>query len=271
MSDRGEYPDPSCRRLSAPSGFRHVPAEGRQAYNAFMSQLFKKILIALAASAVIAWLAFPVVARRADTGVAIPLPARDPASSATSDTAVLAGGCFWGIQGVFEHVRGVTLVVSGYTGGTLANPTYQDVGTERTGHAESVRITYDPSKVSYGRLLQVFFSVAHNPTELNRQGPDDGPSYRSNIFYTSDAQKTVADAYIVQLGAAHVFPRPIVTRVDKATAFYPAEDYHQDFLIANPSYPYIVINDLPKIANFKRLVPDLFREAPVTVAGKGRT
>jgi peptide-methionine (S)-S-oxide reductase len=201
---------------------------------------------------------------KADSGVAIPTPALDPAPAvAGPQTAVLSGGCFWGVQAVFEHVKGVTLVVAGYTGGTLDNPTYDDVTTERTGHAESVQITYDPSAVSYGQLMQVFFSVAHNPTELNRQGPDVGPSYRSNVFYTNDAQKRVALAYVAQIDGAHAFPRPLVTRVDPFTKFYAAEEYHQDFLIKHPGYPYIVINDLPKLGNFKRLLPALYREAPV--------
>lgn len=200
----------------------------------------------------------------AESGVVVPAPVMDPAPATPgTDTAVLAGGCFWGIQAVFQHVNGVTNVVAGYSGGEKKNPTYEDVSTEKTGHAESVRIVFDPAKVSFGTLLQVFFSVGHDPTQLNRQGPDSGPSYRTNIFYTSEAQKRVAEAYIAQLDAARVFPRPIVTRVDKFTAFYPAEGYHQDFLIKNPTYPYIVINDLPKLANFKRLLPALYRETPV--------
>jgi peptide-methionine (S)-S-oxide reductase len=199
-------------------------------------------------------------------GVAVPAAAFDPAPSAgATEKAVLAGGCFWGVQAVFQHVNGVSAVVAGYTGGRLKNPTYDDVTTETTGHAESVLVSYDPAVVSYGTLLRVFFSVAHDPTELNRQGPDVGPSYRSNIFYTSAAQKSVADAYIAQLDKAGVFPRRIVTRVDPATTFYPAEDYHQDFLLRNPTYPYIVINDLPKVASFKSLLPSLYRERPVTV------
>jgi len=199
-----------------------------------------------------------------------PDPAVDPKPATTGpQTAVLAGGCFWGIQGVFQHVKGVSQVISGYAGGAKVNPTYEDVSTEMTGHAETVKITYDPTKVSYGTLLQVFFSVGHDPTQLNRQGPDTGTSYRSNIFYTTDAQKAVAEAYIAQLTKAAAFPKPIVTRVDKFTAFYPAEDYHQDFLILHPTYPYIVINDLPKIANFKRLLPALYQETAVRV-GKAR-
>jgi peptide-methionine (S)-S-oxide reductase len=203
----------------------------------------------------------------ADAGVALPAPAVDAApSTAHEETAVLAGGCFWGIQAVFEHVSGVTHVVAGYSGGALKNPTYEQVSTETTGHAESVRITFDPAKVTYGTLLQVFFSVGHDPTQLNRQGPDSGPSYRSNIFVTSDDQKRVADAYIAQLNAAKVFPRPIVTRVDRFSAFYPAEDYHQDFLITHPTYPYIVINDLPKLENFKRLLPSIYRASPASMS-----
>lgn len=211
-----------------------------------------------------------VVIRAKDEGVMLPAPTVDPApTTAGPQTAVLAGGCFWGIQGVFQHVKGVTQVISGYAGGAKVNPTYDDVSTETTGHAETVKITYDPAMVSYGTLLRVFFSVGHDPTQLNRQGPDTGTSYRSNIFYTTDAQKAVAEAYIAQLAKAGVFPRPIVTRVDKFTAFYPAEDYHQDFLILHPTYPYIVINDLPKIANFKRLLPALYQETAVR-ATKGR-
>jgi peptide-methionine (S)-S-oxide reductase len=153
----------------------------------------------------------------------------------------------------------------GYAGGHLKNPTYEDVITETTGHAETVLISYDPGKVSFGKLLQVFFSVGHDPTELDRQGPDVGPSYRSNIFYMNEAQKAVAEAYIAQLDRARAFPRRIVTRVDPFREFYRAEDYHQDFLLTHPTYPYIVINDLPKLENFKRLLPSLYRDAPVRV------
>jgi len=201
------------------------------------------------------------------SGIAVPAPALDPAPSGRGpQTAVLAGGCFWGVQAVFEHVSGVSRVIAGYSGGAKDHPTYEDVSTETTGHAESVQITYDPSAVSYGKLLQVFFSVAHDPTQLNRQGPDSGPSYRSNVFYTDDAQKNVAQAYIAQLNQAHVFSRPIVTRVDSFTKFFPAEDYHQDFLLKNPTYPYIVINDLPKLSEFKRLLPALYKDAPAKLS-----
>lgn len=202
--------------------------------------------------------------RANDDGVLMPPPELDPRPSGTGpQTAVLAGGCFWGVQGVFQHVRGVSHVVSGYAGGQLRNPSYEDVSSETTGHAETVQITYDPAVVSYGTLLRVFFSVAHDPTQLNRQGPDVGTSYRSNIFYADAAQQSVATAYIRQIDAAGVLPRRIVTRVDPLAAFYPAEDYHQDFLILHPTYPYIAINDLPKIENFKRLLPQLYRETPV--------
>jgi peptide-methionine (S)-S-oxide reductase len=213
--------------------------------------------------------AFAFEKRPADVSAAVPVASLDPAPSGTGpQTAVLAGGCFWGVQAVFEHVSGVSRVVAGYSGGARPNPSYEDVSSETTGHAESVQITYDPAKVSYGTLLRVYFSVAHDPTQLNRQGPDVGTSYRSNIFYTTDQQKQVAEAYIAQLTKSATFSRPIVTRVDKFTAFYPAEDYHQDFLIAHPTYPYIVVNDLPKLENFKRLLPSLYRDAPVTVSGR---
>ncbi len=199
----------------------------------------------------------------------IPPPALDtPAAEATGpQTAVLAGGCFWGLQGMFEHVKGVTRVVAGYSGGSKESAHYEMVGTERTGHAESVEITFDPKQVSYGQLLQLYFSVAHDPTEVDRQGPDTGPSYRSEIFYNSPTQRRIAEAYVAQLGKANVFDRAIATRIEQEKGFYPAEDYHQDFLIHNPHYPYIVINDLPKIDALKRVYPQLYRPAPVTVGG----
>jgi peptide-methionine (S)-S-oxide reductase len=183
-----------------------------------------------------------------------------------SETAVLAGGCFWGMQGVFEHVRGVTKVVAGYSGGAKATAFYELVGTETTGHAESVQITFDPRVVSYGEILRVYFSVAHDPTELNRQGPDSGPSYRSEIFFASPMQEKIARAYVAQLAAAHIFASPIVTKIEKLNGFYAAEGYHQDFLIHNPTYPYIVYNDLPKIENLKRLYPDYYAGQPVLLS-----
>jgi peptide-methionine (S)-S-oxide reductase len=188
----------------------------------------------------------------------LPDPAVDLPPATRTQTAVLAGGCFWGVAGVFEHVRGVSDVVSGYAGGQADTASYEQVSTGRTGHAESVRITYDPARVSYGQLLKVFFAVAHDPTELNRQGPDTGTQYRSAIFYADAAQKRVADDYIAQLGKAHVFPRPIVTEVVPLKAFYPAEAYHQHYLDKHPTQPYIVINDLPKIADLQRQYPSLY-------------
>ena len=181
-----------------------------------------------------------------------------PAGSATQ-TIVLAGGCFWGIEAVYEHIRGVTNAVSGYAGGTREQADYETVSTGRTGHAEAVQVTFDPSKVSLQKLLQVFFSVAHDPTQLNRQGPDVGPQYRSAIFFSDEEQARVARAYIDQLASAKTFPRPIVTQVSKLDAFYPAEEYHQDFAEKNPTYPYIVYHDKPKVDNLKKRFPDLFR------------
>jgi peptide-methionine (S)-S-oxide reductase len=198
----------------------------------------------------------------------LPMPAVDlPPGQETSAVVVLAGGCFWGVQGVFQHVKGVTSAVSGYAGGEKKTADYEAVSTGRTGHAESVQVTYDPRQISYGRLLQIFFSVAHDPTELNRQGPDTGPQYRSAIFSTTAEQATVAKAYIAQLDLAHVFKKPIVTKIDPDRAFYPAEAYHQDYLTRNPRNPYIAFNDLPKIDDLKRVFADLYRPTPVLVAG----
>jgi peptide-methionine (S)-S-oxide reductase len=180
-------------------------------------------------------------------------------TSAAEDTAVFAGGCFWGIEAVFEHVKGVKSAVSGYAGGNAGNPSYEQVSTGDTGHAESVQVIYDPSQVSYGKLLQVFFSVAHDPTQLNRQGPDRGTQYRSEIFYNTPQQQHVAESYIKQLTAAKTFSRPIVTKVEKLRGFYPAEDYHQDYLAHHPNQPYIVINDQPKVAALKKQFPTEYR------------
>ena len=197
---------------------------------------------------------------------AIPAAVVDETRAAGSETAVLAGGCFWGMQGVFEHVKGVKQVLSGYSGGDRSTAQYETVSGGGTGHAESVQIVFDPSQVTYGQILRVYFSVAHDPTELNRQGPDEGTNYRSNIFYATAEQQKIAQAYIAQLAKAHVFGEPIATRVDKLAAFYPAEAYHQDYLIHNPDSAYIQINDLPKIANLKRVYPELYRDKPVMVA-----
>ena len=205
-------------------------------------------------------------ASAADLDKKIPAPAEDPANPAASETAVLAGGCFWGQQGLFEHVKGVTKVVAGYSGGTKATATYPMVTTETTGHAESVQITFDPKQISFGKILQIYFSVAHDPTEFNRQGPDEGFSYRSEIFFASPAQEKTARAYVAQLGGAHIFAEPIVTKIEAYKAFYPAEDYHQDFLVHNPTYGYIVYNDLPKIAALKRVWPVYYRDQPVLLA-----
>lgn len=207
-----------------------------------------------------------------DDAVAIAPPAMDLAADANNlQTAVFAGGCFWGVQGVFQHVKGVESAVSGYAGGDADTASYETVGSGRTGHAESVKITYDPSKVTYGELLQVYFSVAHNPTQLNYQGPDRGRQYRSTIFVQNDEQQKVASAYIAQLDKAKVFGKLIVTTTENGKPFYAAEDYHQDFLTLNPTYPYIVYNDLPKIENLKQLFPAIYREKPVLVmaAAKG--
>jgi peptide-methionine (S)-S-oxide reductase len=190
-----------------------------------------------------------------------------PPGQTTSAVVVLAGGCFWGVQGVFQHVKGVTSAVSGYAGGDKKTAEYERVSSGRTGHAESVQVTYDPRQISYGRLLQIFFSVAHDPTELNRQGPDTGTQYRSAIFPTNAEQATVAKAYVAQLDQAHAFKKAIVTTIEPDRTFYPAESYHQDFLTRNPRYPYIVINDLPKIEDLKRLLPEVYRGAPVLVGG----
>jgi peptide-methionine (S)-S-oxide reductase len=206
--------------------------------------------------------------RAAEPANVVPLPAVDePAASGSAlQTVVLAGGCFWGIQAVYQHVEGVHQAVSGYAGGTMPNPSYEQVSTGRTGHAESVQVTYDPRKVSLGKILQIFFSVAHDPTQLNRQGPDTGTQYRSAIFYSDEAAKRVAQSYIAQLGGAGVFHRPIVTRLDPLAKFYPAEAYHQDYALTHPNSPYIVYNDLPKVDNLKRLFSDVYRDQPVTVA-----
>ncbi len=194
----------------------------------------------------------------------LPEPAAAPivgatVTSAAEDTAVFAGGCFWGIEAVFEHTKGVKSAVSGYAGGNPGNPSYEQVSTGDTGHAESVQVIYDPAQVSYGKLLQIFFSVAHDPTQLNRQGPDRGTQYRSELFYNNAQQQRIAESYIKQLTAAKTFSRPIVTKVEKLRAFFPAEEYHQDYLAHHPNQPYIVINDQPKVAALKKQFPDIYR------------
>ncbi len=207
---------------------------------------------------------------KAQEGIAIPAPALDePAGQSSTETAVLAGGCFWGVQGVFQRVAGVTNAVSGYAGGGADTARSEMVGSGATGHAEAVKVTFDPSKISYGKLLQVYFSVAHDPTELNRQGPDVGTQYRTAIFPENDEQAKIAKVYIAQLNQARVFNAAIVTKIEPGHTFYPAEDYHQDYLTLNPNQPYIVYNDLPKIENLKRIFPDLYRDDPVLVSEAG--
>jgi len=224
--------------------------------------------IVIASLLLAALIGAPLPATAAEPAVIIPAPALDdPRAAGPLQTAVLAGGCFWGVQGVYEHVRGVKQVLSGYSGGSKATAEYEVVSRGRTGHAESVQIRFDPKEISYGEILRIYFSVVHDPTQLDQQGPDSGPQYRSNIFYASSAQRKIAQAYIVQLDQAKVFERPIVTRVDPLKAFYPAEEYHQDFLQHNPNHPYIVINDLPKIDNLRKIFPTYFREPPISAKG----
>jgi peptide-methionine (S)-S-oxide reductase len=205
----------------------------------------------------------------AEKPTAVPVPALDnPLAPGALQTAVLAGGCFWGTQGVFEHVKGVHRVLAGYAGGSKSTAHYETVSTGTTGHAESIQVQFDPAKISYGEILRVFFSVAHDPTQLNRQGPDTGTQYRSSIFYTDPTQQKIARAYIDQLQQSHAFSRPIVTRVDAMEGFYPAEAYHQDYLIHNPNQPYIVYNDLPKIENLRRVLPDMYLDQPALTASR---
>jgi peptide-methionine (S)-S-oxide reductase len=200
----------------------------------------------------------------AERATAVPTPGVDNSlAPGPLQTAVLSGGCFWGTQGVFEHVKGVRQVLAGYSGGAATTASYASVSTGNTGHAESIRVIFDPAVVSYGEILRVFFSVAHDPTQLNRQGPDEGTQYRSSIFFGDPTQQKIATAYIAQLDQAHVFARPVVTRVDALKGFYPAEGYHQDYLYHNPTQPYIVYNDLPKIENLKKVFPDVYQVKPV--------
>ncbi len=222
------------------------------------------------AALALALLLLAAPAARAEDGRALPPPALDETAAAgEAEVAVLAGGCFWGVQGVFQHVDGVTAAVSGYAGGGADTAHYRLVGSGTTGHAEAVRVTFDPYRISYGRILQIFFAVAHDPTQLDRQGPDRGPQYRSAIFPQNDAQARIAAAYIAQLDAAHVFAAPIVTRIEPGKAFYPAEPYHQNYLARHPDEPYVAINDVPKIAALQRLFPARYRAQPVLVAASG--
>jgi peptide-methionine (S)-S-oxide reductase len=237
-----------------------------------MSRRFRSALV-LTASLLVAGAGLAVLQSGAEEARVIPPPALDAptASAAATEVAVLAGGCFWGVQGVFQHVNGVTNAVSGYAGGEQKTAHYDIVTRGTTGHAESVEITFDPRRISYGRILQIYFSVAHDPTELNRQGPDVGTQYRSAVFPTNPEQARIAKAYIAQLNQARAYDKAIVTKIEPDRAFYPAEDYHQDFLTRNPHYPYIVINDLPKIESLKRLFPDVYRTDPVLVSTARRS
>jgi len=224
----------------------------------------RAVLIAVllfAGIGVLAWATAKPNDGRANAKSAYPKPAVDAplAASKSEEMAVLAGGCFWGIQAVFQHLKGVTSSTSGYSGGAAKTAHYEEVSTGETGHAESVKIVFDPSQVSYGQILMIFFSVGHNPTELNRQGPDHGTQYRSSIFYGNDQQKKIAEAYIAQLNSAKIYAQPIVTKVVPLQAFYPAEDYHQDYLRNHTYEPYIMMNDLPKLTSLKKEYPELYR------------
>src|SRR5947207_2070778 len=223
-------------------------------------------LSAVAALMIVAGAAYWASPSSAETARRLLPPAIDETTGASREVTVLAGGCFWGVQGVFQHVDGVISAVSGYAGGSRDTAQYETTSSGRTGHAESEQITFDPHRITYGRILQIYFSVAHDPTELNRQGPDVGTQYRSAIFPQNPEQRRIAAAYIAQLNAAKLFPAPIVTSIEPGKAFYPPEAYHQDYLTLHPSQPYIVINDLPKIQALKELFPDSYRETPVLVA-----
>jgi peptide-methionine (S)-S-oxide reductase len=228
----------------------------------------RNILLALGSGAtLLAGWAWPG-AGAAESATLVPAPAFDPPNAAAKETAVVAGGCFWGVQAVFQHTRGVLNAVSGYAGGDPRRANYQSVSSGRSGHAEAVEISFDPRQVSYGRLLQIFFSVAHDPTQLDRQGPDSGTQYRSALFFQGPAQQQVAERYIAQLNAARVFPAKIVTQLVPLPAFFAAETYHQDYATRNPRSPYIARFDAPKVANLKRLFAAQYRDAPVLVAAQ---
>lgn len=227
---------------------------------------FSRLPLHVAAFGALAISSFMAVSSHAaEDAVVIPPPAMDAQPSGAIETAVIAGGCFWGVQGVFQHTAGVLNAVSGYAGGSKSAANYAAVSTGSTGHAESVEIKYDSKKISYGKILQIYFSVAHDPTQLNRQGPDSGTQYRSEIFTTSAEQKKIADAYIAQLNAAKVFKKPIVTKVSALEGFYPAEAYHQDYLTLHPNQPYIAYNDIPKIENLKKIFAENYIEKPTLV------
>jgi peptide-methionine (S)-S-oxide reductase len=233
---------------------------------------FSRLTLCAAAIAALALAAVTSSPSRASSeAVIIPPPAVDVQAADGTQTAVIAGGCFWGVQGVYQHTAGVLNAVSGYSGGSKMTANYTMIGTGTTGHAEAVEIKYDPKKISYGKILQIFFSVVHDPTQLNRQGPDVGTQYRSAIFTVNDEQKKVAEAYIAQLNAAKVYKKPIVTKVGPLQAFFPAEDYHQDYLTLHPNQPYIVFNDIPKIENLKKIFAENYIEKPTLVSNAKAT
>lgn len=239
----------------------------------WLSGLLPGLLFAplLGLAGIVGVMGWPQPALSAEINQVLPAPVLDePATGAHTAVAVLAGGCFWGVQGVFQHVRGVTRAVSGYSGGSADTAHYDTVSGGDTGHAESVEITYDPAKISYGRLLQIYFSVALDPTQINRQGPDTGTQYRSAIFAVNPEQEKVALHYITQLSEAHIFKQPIATRVSPFKGFYPAEAYHQNYLTLHPDNPYIAINDIPKVENLRRLFPGVYLEQPILVKMAGQ-
>lgn len=230
-----------------------------------MRSLFRRLTLAAAAGALAVTTALVAPTFASEEAVVIPAPAADVQAADGIQTAVIAGGCFWGVQGVYQHTGGIISAVSGYSGGSKSTANYTAIGTGTTGHAEAVEIKYDPKKISYGKILQIYFSVAHDPTQLNRQGPDVGTQYRSEIFATTPEQKKVAEAYIAQLNAAKVYKKPIATKLGMLQGFYPAEAYHQDYLTLHPNQPYIVYNDLPKIENLKKIFAENFIEKPTLV------
>ncbi|QUS38499.1 peptide-methionine (S)-S-oxide reductase [Tardiphaga alba] len=230
-----------------------------------MRSLFRRLTLTAAAGALAVTTALIAPTFASEEAVVIPAPATDAQAADGLQTAVIAGGCFWGVQGVYQHTNGVVSAVSGYSGGSKSTANYTAIGTGTTGHAEAVEIKYDPKKISYGKILQIYFSVVHDPTQLNRQGPDTGTQYRSEIFATTPEQKKIAEAYIAQLNAAKVYKKPIATKLGMLQAFYPAEAYHQDYLTLNPRQPYIVYNDLPKIENLKKIFADNYIEKPTLV------
>ena len=230
-----------------------------------MRSLFRRLSFAAAAGALAVTTALIAPTFASEEAVVIPAPATDAQAADGIQTAVIAGGCFWGVQGVYQHTNGVVSAVSGYSGGSKATANYTAIGSGTTGHAEAVEVKYDPKKISYGKILQIYFSVVHDPTQLNRQGPDTGTQYRSEIFATTPEQKKVAEAYIAQLNAAKVYKKPIATKLGMLQAFYPAEAYHQDYLTLHPNQPYIVYNDLPKIENLKKIFAENYIEKPTLV------